>query len=361
MATLQCDICGGKIVVQAGGGVGECANCGASYSLERMREIVSGIKVSQTGSAEDVEQWRALLDRYYSAGDFSEAEKIVKKILEALPSDRDAGQKYEELQTLKYMDVRNGVLLKYSGQAEEVIIPSCVRSIADRAFEGCENLQSVTMSGSVTAIGDCVFLHCQSLKSATIPNCMTRIPIGTFGGCASLQSVTIPDGVTSIENSAFSGCHSLQSVAIPASVTWIGAEAFMGCSSLRSVTIPKGVEKIAKETFYGCSSLQSVTIPGGVTWIDEDAFCACSSLRSVTIPDSVTRIGPDAFAHCDNLSQVVIPRNAYHSEGVLENIFKYTEWLRNRWKQQGRCRNCGGAFKGVFAPVCQRCHQKKDY
>lgn len=338
MATLQCDICGGKIVVQAGGGVGECANCGASYSLERMREIVSGIKVSQTGSAEDVEQWRALLDRYYSAGDFSEAEKIVKKILEALPSDRDAGQKYEELQTLKYMDARNGVLLKYSGQAEEVVIPSCVRSIADRAFEGCENLQSVTIPDSVTAIGDCVFLHCQSLKSATIPNCMTRIPIGTFGGCASLQSVTIPNGVTGIEDATF-----------------------RDCSSLRSVTIPKGVTKIAKETFFGCSALQSVTIPAGVTWIDESAFCACSSLRSVTIPDSVTRIGTEAFAHCDNLSQVVIPRNAYHSEIELENIFKYTEWLRNRWKQQGRCRNCGGAFKGVFAPVCQRCHKRKDY
>lgn len=274
MATLQCDICGGKIVVQAGGGVGECANCGASYSLERMREIVSGIKVSQTGSAEDVEQWRALLDRYYSAGDFSEAEKIVKKILEALPSDRDAGQKYEELQTLKYMDVRNGVLLKYSGQAEEVIIPSCVRSIADRAFEGCENLQSVTMSGSVTAIGDCVFLHCQSLKSATIPNCMTRIPIGTFGGCASLQSVTIPDGVTSIENSAFSGCHSLQSVAIPAGVTSIGYEAFCNCRALQSVTIPNGVTSIKDSTFRGCSSLQSVTIPDSVTWIGAEAFMA---------------------------------------------------------------------------------------
>ena len=314
MATLQCDICGGKIVVQAGGGVGECANCGASYSLERMREIVSGIKVSQTGSAEDVEQWRALLDRYYSAGDFSEAEKIVKKILEALPSDRDAGQKYEELQTLKYMDVRNGVLLKYSGQAEEVVIPSCVRSIADRAFKDSKNLQSVTMSGSVTAIGDSAFNNCQSLKSVILSSGLTSIGRWVFSGCGSLRSVAIPAGVTSIE----------------------------------------------KETFYKCRALQSVTIPDSVTRIDSSAFLGCSSLRSVTIPDSVTQIGVLAFAHCDNLSQVVMPRKAF-GEIELEKIFDNTEWLRSRWRRQGRCRNCGGAFKGVFAPVCQRCHKRKDY
>ena len=316
MATLQCDICGGKIVVQAGGGVGECANCGASYSLERMREIVSGIKVSQTGSAEDVEQWRALLDRYYSAGDFTEAEKIVKKILEALPSDRDAGQKYEELQTLKYMDVRNGVLLKYSGQAEEVIIPSCVRSIADRAFKDSKNLQSVTMSGSVTAIGDSAFYNCQSLKSVILSSGLTSIGRYVFSDCGSLQSVAIPAGVTSIEDRAF----------------------------------------------YECRALQSVTIPDSVTRIDSCAFLGCSSLRSVTIPDSVTQIGVLAFAHCDNLSQVVMPRKAFRElEEKLENIFCNTEWLRSRWRQQGRCRNCGGAFKGVFAPVCQRCHKRKDY
>ena len=339
MATLQCDICGGKIVVQAGGGVGECANCGASYSLERMREIVSGIKVSQTGSAEDVEQWRALLDRYYSAGDFSEAEKIVKKILEALPSDRDAGQKYEELQTLKYMDVRNGVLLKYSGQAEEVIIPSCVRSIADRAFKDSKNLQSVTMSGSVTAIGDSAFYNCQSLKSVILSSGLTSIGRYVFSDCGSLQSVAIPAGVTSIENSAFSGCHSLQSVAIPA-----------------------GVTSIEDRAFYECRALQSVTIPDSVTRIDSSAFLGCSSLRSVTIPDSVTQIGVLAFAHCNNLSQVVMPRKAFRElEEKLENIFCNTEWLRSRWRQQGRCRNCGGTFKGVFAPVCLRCGKRKDY
>ena len=91
MNKLQCDICGGQIEMQSGGQNGICVNCGTAYSLDRMKELYSGMKVSITGSKEDVEQWRELLRRYYDSGDFQEAEKIVKKILEAIPSDEDAG------------------------------------------------------------------------------------------------------------------------------------------------------------------------------------------------------------------------------------------------------------------------------
>lgn len=82
MEKLQCDVCGGKIIVQAGGKYGECANCGANYSLERMREIYAGIKVSVTGSDEDVTQWKQLVNTYFSAFDYKAAEQVLKKILD---------------------------------------------------------------------------------------------------------------------------------------------------------------------------------------------------------------------------------------------------------------------------------------
>ena len=75
MNKLKCKICGGQIEMQ-GDDKGVCLNCGTAYSLESMKKMLDGVKVSMTGSSEDVEQWRQLLNRYYSAGDFSGVERI---------------------------------------------------------------------------------------------------------------------------------------------------------------------------------------------------------------------------------------------------------------------------------------------
>ena len=112
---------------------------------------------------------------------------------------------------------------------------------------------TVTINGteySVTSIGKKAFENCDNLQSVTIPNSVTTIGIQAFDGCFSLQSVTIPNSVTSIGYHAFSGCSSLQSVTIPNSVTTIGNSAFRNCSSLQSVTI-NGNPKIGTDAFLG--------------------------------------------------------------------------------------------------------------
>lgn len=58
---------------------GLCLNCGTHYSLATMKEMFYGIKVSVTGSSEDVEQWRQLMDKYYSSGDFLRGGENRKK------------------------------------------------------------------------------------------------------------------------------------------------------------------------------------------------------------------------------------------------------------------------------------------
>ena len=67
---------------------------------------------------------------------------------------------------------------------------------------------------------------------------MTRVPSKAFQGCEEITSVTIPDSVTVIGEDAFRGCSSLAAVTIPDSVTAIGEFAFFGCSLLAAVTIP---------------------------------------------------------------------------------------------------------------------------
>ena len=237
-----------------------------------------------------------------------------------------------------------------------------VTSIGNCAFEGCENLTSVTIPSSVTSIGDSAFYGCFALTSVTIPNSVTSIGDRAFFSCDSLTSVTIPNSVTSIGEAAFSGCSSLTSITIPGSVTSIGDWAFSWCISLTSVTIPNSVTSICDGAFRGCTGLTSVTIPNSVTSIGNSAFECCSSLTSIavdkgsttydsrngcnaiietktnkliagckntvipnsvksigagafkgsgltsiTIPSSVTSVGDGAFQDCSNLTSITIP------------------------------------------------------
>jgi hypothetical protein len=106
-------------------------------------------------------------------------------------------------------EMKDGVLVKYRGNAAEVVIPDGVTSIGYEAFYGCTGLVSVTIPPSVTSIGFCVFSGCTGLVSVTIPEGVTSIDVGAFAFCTGLASVTIPDSA-SIGEGAFTGCPSLK-------------------------------------------------------------------------------------------------------------------------------------------------------
>ena len=52
----------------------------------------------------------------------------------------------------------NGILLRYTGDSKDVVIPDGVMSIGYEAFEYCSNLESVVIPDSVTSIGVRAFL-----------------------------------------------------------------------------------------------------------------------------------------------------------------------------------------------------------
>lgn len=235
MAKLQCDLCGGSIIMQGGGQLAVCDSCGMQYSVERMREkaqeitgtvrIEGPVQARQTGTEDDVTQWKSLLDKYYKAGDFQAAENIVRKILEAVPSDEQANKMYDELQVLKFMEIKNGVLVSYNGQAESIVIPNCIEKIGDEAFIENKSLKEVTISFGVKEIGQSAFEGCVKLESISIPDSVQIIGGGAFSRCRSLSSITIP--VKEIGNNAFAECVKLESIFISNNVQNGMAENFV--------------------------------------------------------------------------------------------------------------------------------------
>ena len=149
--------------------------------------------------------------------------------------------------------IRNGVLEKYTGSGEDVVIP-----------EG------------VIIIGGDVF----------------RTPY------AVLKSVVIPEGVIEIERRAFFGCGALEKVTFPESLKRIGWMAFADCTNLKEVIIPNGVEVIESIAFKGCTGIAYAHISESVKEIGEDAFRGCIGLKNIDLPDNLQK-AKDAFMECN--------------------------------------------------------------
>lgn len=185
--------------------------------------------------------------------------------------------------------IENGVLVKYNGSANEVVIHDSIMSIDEFAFNGSTSLSSITIPSSVTYIDDMAFATCSSLASITVHknnqvyrsegNCLIeRKTNKVIAGC---KNSIIPHSVKSIGNWAFAFCTSLSSITIPSSVKSIGWAAFMFCTSLSSIAIPSSVKSIGEAAFKECTSLRTITIPSSVKSIGEAAFKDCTSLRTI--------------------------------------------------------------------------------
>ncbi len=147
-----------------------------------------------------------------------------------------------------------------------------ITAIAERGFNSCANLKSISLPTTITSIGNAAFASCSSLTTIDIPDKITEIPASLFYACAGLTSINIPSGVKTIGNEAFRGCQKLGAITFPEGLTSIGSHAFDGCFKLTFPTFPK--------------SLRSIGI---------SAFAFCSSIKAISIYDTIQNIGTDAF------------------------------------------------------------------
>jgi len=228
-------------------------------------------------------------------------------------------------------------------------IPSSVTTIVSGAFEGCTGLISITLPSSVTSMGGGVFRNCTGLTDVTM---YCNIPshcfdfdksYSAFNGCENIESITLGEGIVDIGSNVFDGIDWIDTIVIPNSVTTIRQYAFQNCSGLTSITIGSSVTTIETSVFKNCPLLASITvdpsnptfndgsaadghdciigtsnnilycgcknsvIPQGVVRINNYAFDECTGLTSINIPNTVTTIDYSAFYFCSNLASINIP------------------------------------------------------
>lgn len=178
-----------------------------------------------------------------------------------------------------------------------------VTGIADYAFRGCENLETVTFPRNAEiTLGVSAFEGCISLESIVIPSNLATIPKSCFSSCTDLRKVTLPTGIYEIEPFAFYNCANLREINLTP-VTHIGIGAFAFCRKLTEVTLGSNAFKIESDAFGNCSCLRKVVL-GSTKTIGDRAFYGAKSLQSIDMPDTLTSIGGMAFAACSSLKRI---------------------------------------------------------
>ncbi len=90
-------------------------------------------------------------------------------------------------------DIRDGILYKYTGNSEVVVIPDSVHRIHEKAFRFCNAITSVEVPDSVTWIEWGAFSFCENLECIKLPSTVKFISVSAIEGCTKLIEIIMED------------------------------------------------------------------------------------------------------------------------------------------------------------------------
>ena len=305
----KCRLCGGDVFnADISGGIITCVRCGQQYSMG-------------AGKKEQLQPQPQRSTQTFPMTDTSS------------PSD---------------FKIAFGVLKKYTGNSNHVVIPEGVTEIAapdvyNRVFD--HSLESIVLPKSLKVIGYQAF-ESTHIKKIDVPYGVSKIDRDAFRDCSDLKYVSLPSTLTEIGDNAFQKCKSLLSVEIPASVVCIGSDAFEDCTSLQKVVFNFGLETIKEGAFHNCTSLSQVIIPDSVVSLTSSpstyhyhSFYGCYMLTQINYPSRFSPVVFSGTAWYDHIGKA-----------------QYEMEQRNKKISNGICPDCGGKL-GMFNK-CKRCGKK---
>ena len=200
----------------------------------------------------------------------------VANVMNVRAADVDPDKEYTcELKVIGYSALQGT-------EITELTIPEGVTTIWGSAFDGCYNLQKVSLPSTLLSLGFRAFADCNSLTEISIPNSVTEIQPGAFMNCKGLQKVSLPSGLKEIPRYMFHYCEKLETVTGGEAVTKIDQRAFECCYKLADYALPSALDSIGERAFLYCQQLKSVTIPRTLRGFGVSAFAGCSNLEDVT-------------------------------------------------------------------------------
>ena len=122
--------------------------------------------------------------------------------------------------------------------------------ILEKCFKNLKKLQTVRITGQTTFEEGC-FYGCSSLKKLEISGVVRSIGDRAFEGCTSLTQVNIK--AVEIGKRAFFGCENLKSVELPVYTSKIQQDAFGNCPLLQTIVLPEQLSYVGLGNFTTCN------------------------------------------------------------------------------------------------------------
>lgn len=169
-----------------------------------------------------------------------------------------AGKK-EAIKAPKEFKIKDGKLVKYSGNEEVVVIPEGVKVIGDQSFDGL-NIRKVVMPDTVTKIEGKPFYGGMSVEEIVFSKNLSSIASYAFAGCKSLKSVDLSETkLKTIRKNCFLDCYNLETVKLPKKLKSIEDGAFARIAA-KEIIFPATVEKIATYAIFPMWDYQEMSI-----------------------------------------------------------------------------------------------------
>ena len=235
----------------------------------------------------------------------------------------------------------DGVLSKYNGVLQDIIVPETINSITiveigSEAFLG-KNIISISLPNTVKTIGSSAFENCSYLERIYAPGvvdidgfafngcvsllyvdndhfpALVNIGMAAFQNCKSINSIEL-DYVEVVEGYAFNYCNSKSLINVHLeNVEIIGDYAFHRCIYIEKINMPK-VVKVSTSAFED-NSLTIVNLPN-LEYLGNSAFRGNDYIGTVALPECKV-IGSWTFYECRNLKNLEIPKAEYIHYGAF--------------------------------------------
>ena len=211
-------------------------------------------------------------------------------------------------------------------------------SIGAYAFDGCENLWSVSGMDYMINIGERAFaetaINCSEIGTKATAS-SGNIGFMAFYGCKNITDLTI-DRVSTIGADAFAFCSGMSSLTLGYGVSTIGNRAFNRCDNLREIHIGENVSSITNAFSSTLNYLDEITVSEQNTSYSSDGNCLIETssntlilgTNSTVIPNTVKYITANAFNGRTNLSTINIPASVIT---IYKNAFDGCTNLREVW------------------------------
>ncbi len=201
----------------------------------------------------------------------------------------------------------------------ELVIPSSVKIIRERAFSNCSAITKITLPAGITLVEPGFAAYAQGIMEIaiagtgandyykvvnnTLYSADGKILVYSPANRTDSTSIEVPTGVTQIADYAFYCNKFVESITLPNTVTSLGKESFREVYKLSEFVMPNSVLTMGEDCFSGCTYMTNFTIGTGLTRLPRYSLSE-TGLTQINIPSNIVTIDDSVFYNCTKLATI---------------------------------------------------------